>query len=411
VRRLVVLGGGTAGTMLVNKLVHLVDRRDWEITLVDEDDRHVYQPGLLLVPFGRQRPDELIRPRTLYLPGAVRWVHSRIERVDPDARLVLLADRRELPYDYLVIATGTWPRPEQTAGMTGREWRRSIFDFYTLEGAVALRDKLAHWHGGKLVVHITEMPIKCPVAPLEFALLADAFFAERGMRQLVDITLVTPMGGAFTKPVASRRLGAMLDERTIRLEPDFVVDRIDPMTKQLISFDDRRVGFDLLVTVPVNMGADYVGRSGLGDELNHVPVDEHTLLSTRYDTIFAVGDAASIPTSKAGSVAHFEVECWVHNFLDHVAGRPMTHTFDGHANCFVESGHGKGVLIDFNYTTEPLPGRYPLPGFGPFDLLAETRRNHWGKLATSWIYWHVLLHGRRLPLPTSMSMTGKHPEG
>jgi sulfide:quinone oxidoreductase len=409
-RRLVVLGGGTAGTMVVNKLRRRLPDDEWAITVVDRDDVHVYQPGLLLLPFGVYRPDELVKPRQRFIPPGVELVLGDIQRVDPDGNQVLLGDGRILDYDYLVIATGTSPRPDQTPGMTGDGWRRSIFDFFTLDGATALRDALARWDGGRLVVQVVEMPIKCPVAPLEFAFLADAFFEERRMRDRVDLTYVTPLEGAFTKPVASRHLGRMLGERHIALEPDFVVDRIDPETRTLVSMDEREVPFDLLVTVPLNMGAEYVARSNLGDELNYVPVDKHTFLSTAHENVFALGDASNIPASKAGSVAHFSVEIFTENFVEHVAGRPMTHQFDGHANCFVESGHGKGLLIDFNYETEPLPGRYPVPVVGPFALLQESRANHLGKLGFRWAYWNLLLRGRPMPVPTLMSMAGKRPE-
>lgn len=409
-KRLLVLGGGTAGTMVANKLRHRLDRQSWSITVVDQNDEHVYQPGLLLLPFGVYRPEELVKPRARFLSDGVDLIISEIDRVNARDNQVVLMDGRRLDYDYLVLATGTSPRPDQTPGMADGEWRRSIFDFYTLDGAIALRDKLATWPGGRLVVHLTEMPIKCPVAPLEFAFLADAFFAERGMRDKVDITYVTPLEGAFTKPVASRHLGSMLAERKIAVEGDFVIEHIDPADKKLVSMDEREVPFDLLVTIPLNMGADYVARSGLGDELNYVHVDKGTLLSTTYDNIFALGDASDIPTSKAGSVAHFSVELFADNFLEHIAGLPMTHLFDGHANCFIESGRGKGLLIDFNYDTEPLPGCYPLPAVGPFTLLSESRRNHFGKLGFRWAYWHVLLKGRPMPVPALMSMAGKHSE-
>jgi sulfide:quinone oxidoreductase len=409
-RRLVVLGAGTAGTMVANKLRHRLDPRQWSITVVDQDDVHVYQPGLLLLPFGVYTAEELVKPRHRFLPDDVDFVAGDIDRVEPDTNVVRLADGRTLDYDYLVIATGTSPRPDQTPGMTDGQWRQSIFDFYTLDGATALRDKLAGWVGGRLVVHVTEMPIKCPVAPLEFAFLADAFFEERHLRDRVDITYVTPLEGAFTKPAASKHLGGMLAERRIALEGDFVIDCVDPDHKTLVSMDQREVPFDLLVTIPLNMGADFVARSGLGDELNYVPVDKATLLSKAYDNIFALGDASDIPTSKAGSVAHFTVEIFTDNFVDYVNGRPMRHAFDGHANCFIESGHGKGLLIDFNYDTEPLPGKYPLPRMGPFTLLAESRANHLGKLGFRWAYWHLLLKGRPMPVPTLMSMAGKHVE-
>jgi sulfide:quinone oxidoreductase len=405
--RLVILGAGTAGTMAANKLRRRLSRDDWEISVVDQDDRHVYQPGLLLLPFGRYDPAELVKPRRRFLAGGIELVTGAIEKVDAEEGWVWLADGSMLAYDYLVIATGTSPRPDQTPGLLESQWRRSIFDFYTLDGAVALRDKLQTWGGGRLVVHIVEMPIKCPVAPLEFAFLADAFFTDKKIRDRVDITYVTPLDGAFTKPIASEHLGGMLVDRNVTVEADFVVDRVDPDAKMLVSMDERTVPFDLLVTVPLNMGADFIARSGLGDELNYVPVDRRTLLSRRYENIFAVGDASNIPTSKAGSVAHFSVDLFADNFLEHIRGLPMTHFFDGHANCFVESGNGKGLLIDFNYDTEPLPGSYPLPGLGPFRLLSESHANHWGKLAFRWAYWHLLLPGRPLPLPAQMSMAGK----
>jgi len=409
-KRLVVLGAGTAGTMVVNKLRRCLDRAEWSITVVDQNGEHLYQPGLLLLPFGVYEPEELVKSRARFIPDGVDLVLAEVDRVDAPASTVRLADGRSLGYDYLVIATGTSPRPDQTPGMVDGEWRKSIFDFYTLDGATALRDKLAGWEGGQLVVHVTEMPIKCPVAPLEFAFLADAFFAERGMRDRIEITYVTPLEGAFTKPVASRHLGGMLTERKIALEGDFMIDRVDPDAKTLVSMDEREIPFDLLVTVPLNMGADFVARSGLGDELNYVPVDKHTLLCKAYPNIFAIGDASDIPASKAGSVAHFSVELFAKNFVEHVAGRAMTHPFDGHANCFIESGHGKGLLIDFNYDTEPLPGRYPIPGVGPFTLLEESHANHLGKLGFRWAYWHLLLRGRPVPVPALMSMAGKHPE-
>ena len=306
-----------------------------------------------------------------------------------------------------MIATGTTPRPEQTPGMDGPEWRRSIFDFYTLDGAEALAEALHSFDRGRLVVHISEMPIKCPVAPLEFTFLAEAWLRERGIRDRVELVFVTPLDGAFTQPVASAHLGHMLAERKVEVITDFMVERIDSDRKVLVSYDEREVAFDLLVTVPVNMGADFVGRSGLGDELQYVPVDKHTLLSTAHDNIFAVGDASNIPASKAGSVAHFSVEIFVDNFLEHVTGRPMTGSFDGHANCFVEAGDDKALLIDFNYDTEPLPGKYPIPHVGPLSLLKETRANHVGKLAFRHIYWNVLLPGHPIPLPAHMSMAGK----
>jgi sulfide:quinone oxidoreductase len=223
----------------------------------------------------------------------------------------------------------------------------------------------------------------------------------------MEITFATPLSGAFTKPIASRHLGDILEQKGITIVPDFLVEHVDPDAKKIIAYDEQELEYDLLVSVPLNMGADIVADSGLGDELNYIPVDKHTFLSNQYQDIFALGDAASLPTSKAGSVAHFSVECWEENFLRYIDGLQMLPTFDGHANCFIESGFGKGLLIDFNYDVEPLPGRYPLPGVGPFSLLQESEMNHWGKMMFRWMYWNILLKGQEMPLPAKMTMAGK----
>ncbi len=404
-KRLLILGAGTAGTMVVNKLKPRLPEAEWQITIVDQAPVHYYQPGYLFIPFGTYTPEEVAKPKRDFMPEGVEYIEAEIDRVAADDNQVHLADGTTLAYDYLVIATGTSPRPEETEGMAGDQFRDTVHEFYTFEGATALAEKLATWGGGRLVVHITEMPIKCPVAPLEFTFLADSFFKEKGMRDQVEIVYVTPLDGAFTKPIAAKHLGGMLEERKIALETDFMIERVDDGA--IWSFDEREIPFDLLVTVPLNMGADFIGRSGLGNDLNYVPVDKHTFLSNAYDNVFALGDAADLPTSKAGSVAHFAVDVFAENFLQHVEGLSMSHAFDGHANCYIESGGGKGMLIDFNYDTQPLPGKYPLPGIGPFSLLEETEMNHWGKMIFKWMYWNLLLPGRTLPLPALMSMAGK----
>ncbi len=408
-KKLLVLGAGTAGTMVVNKLSHVLDRDEWKITIVDQHETHYYQPGFLFIPFGIYGQNDVIKPKRDFIPAGVEMIVSEIELIEPEHNRVRLAkDNRTLNYDVLIIATGTETRPEETPGLIENgEWRKSIHEFYTHEGAVALAKELRHWEGGRLVVNIMEMPFKCPVAPLEFIFLADWHFHKLGLRDRVDLTLVTPLPGAFTKPRAAKLLGNILEEKNIKVIPEFMVEHVDPEQKKLVSFEEEEVPYDLLVTVPVNMGAQVIERSGLGNELNYVPVDKYNYLSPQFDNIFALGDAADLPTSKAGSVAHFAVEVFVDNFLRYIDGLEMTHKFDGHANCYIESGFGKGILIDFNYDIEPLPGKFPLPGVGPFSLLQESELNHWGKMMFRWIYWHILLKGKELPITAQMSMAGK----
>lgn len=406
-KHLLILGAGTAGTMIANKLRPRLPMDEWEVTIVDQEPIHYYQPGFLYIPFGIYEENDVVKTKRHFIPAGVNLIMGEIEKVEPKTNDVLMVNGRTLPYDYLIIATGTHPKPEETPGLLGDEWRNTIHDFYTFEGSLALAEKLRTWEGGRLVINIMEMPIKCPVAPLEFAFLSDWYFTEKGIRDKVDITFVTPLPGAFTKPIAAKYLSNMLAEKNINVVPEFYPERVEPDERRLISYDEEEVPYDLLVTIPINMGADYVGRSGLGDELNHVTVDKHTFLSTEYRNIFALGDAAALPTSKAGSVAHFAVELFIDNFLKHINGVPMLQNFDGHANCFVETGFNKAILIDFNYDVEPLPGKFPFANVGPMSLLKESKLNHYGKLAFRWVYWNMLLKGKHIPIPAEMSMTGK----
>ena len=407
-KKILILGGGTGGTLMANHLSRRLDRKSHAITVVDPNARHYYQPGFLFIPFGIYSERDVVRPKADFYPRGVSFVQKEVEVVEPKANRVRLKNGEEMSYDILIIATGSRIVPSETQGLLGQGWGRNIFDFYTLNGCLALADYLKTWKGGKLVVHVKEMPIKCPVAPLEFSFLADGWFTDRKMRSAVDITYVTPLSGAFTKPVASKVLGTLLERKDIRLVPDFDVEKVDPEKNQIDSYDGRRVDYDLLVTVPTNMGDEMIGRSGLGDELDFVPTNPKTLQSKAYENIFVIGDATNAPTSKAGSVAHFQAEVLTENILRAAANKPLAEEYDGHANCFIESGFNKGFLIDFNYDTEPLPGKFPFPFLGPMALLKESRMNHWGKLAFKWVYWNLLLKGRPIPfIHHRMSMAGK----
>jgi len=406
-KHIVILGAGTAGTMMSNHLKKELDDNH-EITIIDQNKEHHYQPGYLFIPFGVYEAEDIVKPLARFIPKGVQYVQDTIDKVVPEANQVWLSSGRKVLYDLLIVATGTRIAPEEVDGMQGAKWQKNIFDFYTLQGAQALQRRLSTWQGGHLVVHISEMPIKCPVAPLEFAFLADAFFTDRKMRDKVRISYVTPMDGAFTKPVATAALQHLLEEKGIEVVPNFNVLEIDQDQNLMRNYAGKEVSYDLLVTVPTNKGADYVERSGMGDELNFIPTHKGSLQSEIQENIFAIGDATNLPTSKAGSVAHFEGEVLLHNVLRFLRQEPLREDFDGHANCFIETGHQKALLIDFNYEHEPVPGTFPIAGLGPLKLLKETHINHLGKMAFKWVYWNMLIKGRHLPLVSSkMQEAGK----
>ena len=407
-KRILILGGGTGGTMMANRLRRLYAPDEAEITVVDRDDRHVYQPGLLFVPFGLTTVDEIVRPRRRQLRDGIAFHEAEIDRVDLEADTAYLGDGTELPYDALVVATGVRLQPDETEGMTGEGWMERVFTFYTAPGSATLADALRDFDGGRLVVNFVDLPIKCPVAPLEFAFLADWYLHECGVRDDVGLTFVTPLDGAFTKPIASEHLAGLLAEKGVELVTEFATGEVDGKVGRLVSYDEREVPFDLLVTIPLHGGAAFVERSpGLGDDLGFVPTDPRTLQSLVRPNVFAIGDATNIPTSKAGSVTHFEADVLTENVRRFLDGEELDASFDGHANCFIETGFHKALLIDFNYEIEPLPGRYPT-ALGPLPLLKESRLNHMAKLAFQSIYWHMLLPGREVPgVSSQMQMRGK----
>lgn len=407
-KNLVILGAGSAGTMMASHLVKKLNHHEWKITIVDQETQHYYQPGFLFLPFGIYNEKQVHKPIEKLIPAGVSLLQSAIDRINGAEKKVFLVNKSVINYDILIIATGTHAAPEEIPGMKGAGWYKDIFDFYTFEGAKALQDKLATWKGGKMVVHITELPIKCPVAPLEFCFLADDFFRKKGIRDRVDITYVTPMSGAFTKPTASKKLAYLLEEKNIDIISDFNIESVDNKAKKIVDYGGTEVEYDLLVTVPLNKGSEAIARSGLGDELNYIPTDKHTLQSEAFENIFVIGDATNLPASKAGSVAHFQAEILTENILHYIKGEPLAADFDGHANCFIETGEGKALLIDFNYEQEPVAGTFPIPGIGPLQLLQESRLNHWGKLAFRWIYWNMLLKGIPIPFVNAkMKKAGK----
>lgn len=407
-KKIVILGGGTGGNIMANRLrkESRHHRLPVEITVVDPEKNHLYQPGLLFLPFGMTTVNKILKPKRKFIHKSIRVVEQAVAALDTTARAVTLRDQTTLNYDVLIVATGARVSPEETEGLTGEGWYVNRFDFYTLEGAKRLAGALQNFKSGHLVINIVDMPIKCPVAPLEFAFLADSYFKKRGLRDKVKISFVTPLDNAFTKPVAAAVFKNLLQEKSIELITEFNTGRVD--NNQIISWDDRIVDFDLLVTIPVHNGADFVKNSDIGDDLGFVRVDNATLQNATHPEIFALGDATTVPASKAGSVTHFESETLTDNIIRFLQGQPVLKDFDGHSNCFIETGNSKASLIDFSYEVEPLPGSFPLPVLGPLKLLKVTRLNHWGKLAFRLIYWYIMLPARFLPINRHFSMRGKH---
>jgi sulfide:quinone oxidoreductase len=329
-KNLVILGHGTGGTIIATKMREKLPERDWQITVIDKDWQHHYQPGWIFIPFGIYTKDDCLKPRSKFVPPGVNFVLDEIVEIDPHNRLVK-TKQGHFPYDWLVVATGCGIRPDEVEGMLGEGWGQDIHNFYTLDGAVALHEKLKYFQKGRVVVNIAELPFKCPVAPLEFCFMSDWYFDERGVRKNIEIELVTPLPGAFTKPQASAMLGSLAAEKNVQITPNFQISGVDDKSKIITSYDGREVNYDLLVTIPPNFGAQCIIDSGMGDPMGYVDTDHHTLKAKDFDRVYVIGDAANVPTSKAGAVAHYEADVVVDNLIREIDGQPPWPNYDGHA--------------------------------------------------------------------------------
>jgi sulfide:quinone oxidoreductase len=407
--QVLVLGDGTGGLVAANLLAKEARRRavPLQIVLIGNSPMHTYQPGMLFLPFrtpGYRTLADIQRPNTDFVGPDIEYRCEEVVAIDSKLRSVR-TDEGSYPYDWLIVALGCRTVVGEIDGLPPR-WGKQAHGFYTPESALQLADALDRFEGGDLVIDIAEMPIKCPVAPLEFACLVDEYLTRRGIRGRTELTLVTPLSGAFTKPICNELLTGMLAGKGVKVVPDASLAAVSD--DAVICPDGKKVHYDLLVVIPPHEGSDVIDDAGLGDGLGFGLTDRGTLKSRKAERVFLLGDNTNVPTSKAGSVAHFQAEVVVHNILREIADREAQPLADGHANCFIETGFGKAILIDFNYDIQPVPGRFPLPVIGPMSLLRETRLNHFGKLAFKPIYWNLLLPGRRIPFVGSrMSTAGK----
>lgn len=404
-KNLVVLGYGAGGTMVATKLREKLEESEWKITVIDRDWQHHYQPGWLFIPFGIYTQEDCVKPKLDFVLKGIDFVLDEVTNIDPVKKRIK-TKKGHYDYDWLVVATGCRIMPGEVEGMM-EGWRGDIQDYYTPEGAVALYKKWKYFKKGRIVLNIAEMPIKCPVAPLEFIFMADWFFSVNGVRNDIELELVTPLSGAFTKPMASAALSKLCEDKNIKITPNFDIAEVNAAGKIITSAKGDEVNYDLLVAIPPNFGAQVIIDSEIGDPMGYIDTEHGTLKAKQYENMYVVGDATNVPTSKAGAVAHYESDIIVMNLLREIDGQEPLPEFDGHSTCFIVTGYEKASLIDFNYKVEPLPGKYPFPGLGPFTLLGESYFNYWGKMMFKWVYFNMMLKGKELPLEPQMFMAGK----
>lgn len=370
-KRIVILGSGVAGTIVANQIARKIpgELRSGTIslTLVGNTDTHTYQPGWLYLPFDLVRPEEIKRPQKSILDPLVQFFVDPIEKVDIPGKKLVSTTKKEYPFDVLVLATGSVPRPDLIPGLQeGGHW------FYTEEGALKLRNALRDFQGGKIVVAMG-VPHKCPVAPLEVTLMLDDYLRHRGIRDKSEIFYTYPVGALHTIPAVAQWAGPVFAERGILSETFFNMKEVDTEKKVLHSLEGSQVSYDLLISIPPHRGAKVITDNGLG-EGGWIPTNKQTLQMEGQDHVFVVGDTTNLPISKAGSTAHFSADILVENVISVVNGEKPSRLYDGKVFCFIETGKNQATYISFNYTNPPSP---PPP----------TSSVHWMKLSYNRLYW------------------------
>jgi sulfide:quinone oxidoreductase len=372
--RIVVLGGGVGGTLAANLLSKALGK-EAAVTVVDGTGMHLYQPGFLYVALDQANALWLTRDERTLLRKQVELIVDQATKIDPAAQTVSLARGGTVAYDYLILATGARLDRESVPGYGGTQ------DFYSLEGALRLREELRRFKGGRILVGVAGIPYKCPPAPVEFVLMLEEHLRKRGIREKSSVTLLSPLNRAFPVESASKMVQPIMARRGIELAPFFNVDSVDAAKGVVSSIEGESFEYDLLVLVPPHRGAKVIEDSGLGDESGWIPTDRATLAHQQHDRIFALGDGTNLPISKSGSTAHFEAPVIASRIASLVRGTAPQESYGGRVMCFLEIGDGKATTLRFDYAHPPIP---PDP----------SRLWHWAKCAFNRAYWVTVPQGR-----------------
>ncbi len=374
--RIVIVGGGVGGTLLANVVSKELAADQAQVTVIDEFGQHLYQPGWLYVPFGEETPGKLRKRERSLLRKNVELIVERVVGIDPVKKTVQLAGKTEIPYDILVLATGSRVAPEEVPGFA-----EGAHHFYTSDAAIKLRARLDGFEGGRLVVGVADIPYKCPPAPLEFVFKVDEFLSNRGLRDKTELVYLSPINRAFTIESVSEFVTPMLEERNIRTEVFFNTEEIDPVAKKVTSLEGDEIDYDLLVMVPPHRGSKVIIDTGLGDRMGWLPTDRFTLAVANQGDIYGLGDATDIPVSKSGSAAHFEAKVLADRIVHRITGKETGDMlYDGRVLCFLETGYGQATQLAFDFENPPQP---PKP----------SRYYHYQKTLFNKVYWYIVPRG------------------
>lgn len=362
-QRVLIVGGGTGGTMLANTL----DKRRFTVTMLSASAQHLFQPGLLYMAF-QGASARLLRHERSLLRRHVKWVQDRAVHIDLSRRVVRAESGAHFEYDALVLATGIVTDPSQIPGLA--EVNAQFGDYHsTVAQARKLWAALNSFSGGTIVLGQSSPLCKCPPSPAEGILLAEEFLRKKGLRNKARLVFFTPYPRAYPAEPMNDVIEPILKKRGIEIFPIFDLDRMDPATRTIFSIEGDQIQYDLPIIIPPFTGADIAYEpASVVDESRLVITDRASLRVKGVEGAFALGDGTNLPTSKAGVGAHLEAKV----IAKALAGEPAS--FDGRTHCPVDLGGGLGTFVIGSYTERVAP-------------YAPSRIKHWMKKMMAHIYW------------------------
>ncbi len=389
--RVLILGGGTAGICVAARLRRADPSLD--IGIVEPSESHFYQPLWTLVGAGVFPPEASRRREADFIPAGVTWIRDRVSEIVPDHKAVVTAGGRRITYDWLVVALGIQVDWNAIPGLAEGIGTRGICSNYAFQHVAYTWETIRRFQGGTALFTVPNTAVKCGGAPQKIMYLADDAFRRRGVRGRSRVVFASAQKSIFAVEkyrmtleavVARKGIETRFREHLVELRPDAheaVFENLDTHARSVI-------GYEMIHVTPPMAAPDVVRRSPLANDQGWCEADKHTLRHPRYPDVFALGDAAGLPTSKTGAAIRKQAPVLVHNLLAAISGRTADASYDGYTSCPVVTGYGRMVLAEFDYDSKPKESF-------PFDQSKE-RYSMW-LLKTQVLprlYWHGMLRGR-----------------
>ncbi len=352
-KKIVVLGGGSAGAMFSNRMRKEFSEIELEITVIERRDIHIYQPALTLVTFGYEEIENIIRPINEVFFEGINLVTDEVTKVHPKDNKVSTAKSGDFNYDYLVIATGAKLNfePDSIEGFKeALDKEDKVHTFYEINRMPKLKEALKNFEGGTIACSVSEMPIKCPAAPMKFIMLAEDMMRHRGIRDKCKFIFTTTMPDVFARQPYAAKLNSIFKSRGIESTPNFAPSEIDHDKGIVKEYGGKQYNFDLLCIIPPHEGETAIEESeGVSDPAGWVTCDKNQMIHREFNNIYGIGDATDFPTSKTASGARIQAKVLTERLKDHLKGKEPTSTYDGEIICPMPTRYKRALFAQFNY--------------------------------------------------------------